>query len=135
MENFVKIDGITYYESQLRLMNEKQLNDLIKKCQKGIDEVEMKKQDYQNCNYDTANLDHYYEVINKFQAASVYLQSDIVLISRILKNKSNTVSICDKNDWYQEFFHTAARGLPRFLMQKLMKKTNSAVGYEIKHGE
>ena len=51
MENFVKIDGITYFESQLRLMNEGQLNHLIERCQKGIDEIAMKKTDYENCNY------------------------------------------------------------------------------------
>lgn len=134
MENFVIIEGEKYYESALRLMNEGQLNNLIKKCQAGIDEIAVKKADYEDKNYNSTDLDHYYEVIKKFNSASVYLQSDIVLISRILKAKSNNESICDRNDWFEEFFHITASKLSRRKMQKLIKITEDTLGYKINFG-
>lgn len=132
MENYVIIEGVKYTESTLRLMNEVQLNELIKKCQAGIDEIALKEEDYKNTNYDNSNMEHYYEVIRKFEAASVYLQSDIVLISKIIKTKANTESVCDRNNWFECFFSITSSVITKRKLKKIINETNKSLGYSIK---
>lgn len=131
MEKFIKIDNNFYYESELILMSTKQLNDLIKICQERIDEIEYKKNDYKITNYESKDMEHYTEVINKFETASIYFQSDIVLLSNIIKSKKNAMSICEKNDWYEEFFKVSQSVVSKRKLKKINNITNSKLGYSI----
>lgn len=131
-ERFVKLNGIIYYESQLELMSDNQLKALIKECQKGIEEIEAKSSDYRETNKDTDDIIHYQDVLNKFESASIYLQSDIVMIDKILKNRTTDSKIEKFSEkellWYKTYYEESKNSL---FWKRVRDKTNQRIGYEI----
>lgn len=134
-ERFIKVDGNVYYESELNMMSNGQLNSLIKECEKNIEEIDRKSNDYKLNNYDLSNLDHYQEVMAKFESASIYLQADIVLIDKILKQRKNAAHVEDDTseldyNWCKEFVKLAKNNLLKGKWQKLYNKTCEMTGYK-----
>lgn len=127
-ERFIKVDGKVYYESELNLMSSKQLKELIELCQRGIEDIEEKKADYKSNNTEPKNSDHFWEVIEKFESASIYLQSDIILISKILKKREPEN---DESEWYKEFYHTVSNNIAIWKVLRLKKITDEKVGFSI----
>lgn len=127
-ERFVKVDGEIYYESQLVMMSNNQLKELIEKCQQGIEDIADKKEDYKLHNTEAQNSEHFWEVINKFESASVYLQTDIILISKILKTREPEN---DPNEWYEEFYNIVSKNLPIWKKKKFADMTNESVGFKL----
>ena len=125
-EKFVKVDGEIYGESELQKMNSIQLNSLIIKCQQGIEEIEKKKSDYEKVNDGLEVDEHYRTVISKFNSASVYLQSDIVLITKVLRERDGFG--ITKENWLEEFFTVAKNNLPVWKFLKLKKITTEKIG-------
>lgn len=118
MEKFIKVMGQTFFESELRMMNEKQLKKLIEQCQLGIEEIDRKVADYK-LNGDMSDMDHFNKVIGNFNAASVYLQSDIVMINKIIKEKAGTTSVATTDDFYKKFYEVAKANLWKRTFAKL----------------
>ena len=129
-ERFVKVNGKTYMESELRDMNEKQLRDLIKECQMGIEEIERKSADYRANNYDINNIEHYNEVLAKFKSASIFLQSDIVLINNIIKDNEPSPLYKELN-WYRAYFETAKTVIFKSKHNKICEVASEKVGYSL----
>ena len=127
-EKFIKVGGNVYYESQLRLMSNKQLNDLIEECQDSIEDIAAKKDDYKKNNSEPINSDHFWEVINKFESASVYLQSDIILISKILKEREPENNPAD---WYEAFYKIASKNMSIWKLNKFRQMTDESVGFAL----
>lgn len=130
MERYVKVNGKVHTESELYEMNEKQLKDLIKECQEGIEEIERKSEDYKVHNYDESNIEHYNQVLAKFKSASIFLQSDIVLINNILKlNKPNPL-IMELN-WYKEYYKVINSCTLKCNQRKAEKIVTEKLGYSL----
>lgn len=136
-ERFVKLNGHVYYESQLQLMSDNQLRKLIKDCQDGIREIELKSDDYRINNKDTDDIIHYQDVLNKFESASIYLQSDIVMIDKILKDRAvkdnYTVTSFSEEEfkWYKTFYENAKNTLLNMSFKNVERKTTEALGYSL----
>lgn len=117
MEKFIKVMGQTFTQSELEMMNEKQLQKLIEQCQLGIEEIDRKVADYK-INGDMSDMDHFNEVVGRFNAAAVYLQSDIVLINKIIKSKIHLGDVVG-NDFYKKFYEVAKKNLWKRTFAKL----------------
>ena len=129
-ERFIKVNGRTYTESELCVMNEKELTDLIKECQNGIEEIERKSADYRANNYDVNNIEHYNEVLAKFKSASIFLQSDIVLINNILKSNEPS-PICKELNWYKAYFEITQNCITKRKHKKICEIASEKTGYDI----
>lgn len=129
MERYVKVDEILYYESELKLMNIKQLEDLIKRCQVGIDEIERKRQDYINNNYENPDIEHYEDVLKRFESASVFLQADIILITNIIKAKKHMMNAGNEIDWLRAFYNIVCEKSP--MAKSYIKHTDKEVGFSL----
>lgn len=136
-ERFVKLNGHVYYESQLQLMSDNQLRRLVKECLDGIKEIELKSNDYRETNKDTDDIIHYQDVLNKFESATIYLQSDIVMIDKILKERAAkdnyTVTYFSEEEfvWLKKFYENAKDTLLSMSFKTVTKKTVDALGYSI----
>ncbi|MCQ2086534.1 MAG: hypothetical protein MJZ37_00460 [Bacilli bacterium] len=131
-DKYVKIDDRIYYESQMELMSEKQLYALIDECKNGIKEIEIRKNDYKVKNYDVNNLEHYNKVLQKFDSASVYLQSDIVLINKIIKAK-RTAQLGNNEDWYKTFIRNTKSCITKRKFDKIVKETDASMGFKLNY--
>ncbi len=122
-EKYVKIDGRVYYESELKMMSDKQLNQLIDMCQLGIDEISQKKSNYldNDCNGD--DPEHSQAVLDKFDAVACYLQTDIVLINKIIKTRI----LEDDSDFYKVFYENAKISLWKRTFNKLEEITKEQI--------
>lgn len=132
-EKYVIINGATYYESQLNLMSDKQLKDLILKCQYGIEEIAAKKKDYQNVNFNNFDDEHFQEVLAKFDSASVYLQSDIVLLNNILKMREEDDTESNETIWYRKFYDVSTRMMSKRKWLKICNQVNEESGIELEN--
>ena len=130
MDRIVKVDGTVYTETELRGMTEAQLKALITKCQCGIEEIERKSVDYRINNYDEGNIEHYNQVLEKFKAASIYLQADIVLINNIIKEIQPTL-IEKELTWYKEYYNTVNSCIMRGKQKKVTEFVINKLGYAI----
>lgn len=127
-ERFIKIEGSTYFESELRLMSDDQLRELISDCQTGITDISRKMEDYRTTNINTDDPEHYEDVLKRFESASVYLQSDIVLLSNILKERKFKSNAVDYSEWYKVFFEVTKNSVLKGKLKKLMNDTNKITG-------
>lgn len=127
-ERFIKIEGSTYFESELRLMSDDQLRELISDCQTGITDISRKMEDYRATNINTDDPEHYEDVLKRFESASVYLQSDIVLLSNILKERKFKSNAVDYSEWYKVFFEVTKNSVLKGKLKKLMNDTNKITG-------
>lgn len=127
-EKFIKINDEVYYESQLRLMSNNQLKELIDMCQKSIEDIADKKEDYKLKNEEPLNSEHFWKVIKSFESASIYLQADIILLSKILKSREPEN---DENEWYKKFYSIACNNLPMWKVKGFREKTSKEVGFSI----
>lgn len=131
-ERFVKIGNNVYYESELNLMSDDQLKNIISRCQNGIDEISIKKADYELENKEFIDSEHCVSVLKKFSQASCYLQSDIVLIERILRNRKESYVDLDKElEWYKQFFKNTSNCILKSRFNNIVSVTNEICGYSL----
>ena len=130
-ERFVKLNDTVYYESTLRMLNEEQLKELIERCQAGIEETKKKLESFRNENYDENDIEHYEAVVKKFNSAIVYLESDIVLLEQIKRDKEffAVPENDNNNEWYREFFNQASASLFGHTFKKLVANTSITAGF------
>ena len=132
-EKYIKLNGKIYYESELRLMSDQQLNDLVIECQYGIDEITAKKLDYENVNSANKDDDHFIDVINKFETASVYLQSDIILINKIIKQRKLMNREINELDWYKKYYDITSRVMTKRKWIKTCKLVTEESGVALEN--
>lgn len=128
-ERFIKLNNVVYYESELRIMPDEQLKDLIQQCKQGIEEIQRKSDDYKMTNVYAEDQNHVKQTLEKFQSASVYLQSDILLINNILKERMLKSNYNDMSVWYKTFYNIAKTAIFRRRFNQIVKITNETVGF------
>jgi CRISPR/Cas system CMR subunit Cmr4 (Cas7 group RAMP superfamily) len=121
MEKYIKIKENVYYESELSLMPDFQLRSLIEDCKSCIKEIEFKKKDYKQTSATENSERHNEHVFNLFDKTICYLQSDIVLLTKILKSKK---TVNEESLWSNVFYQVAKQKLPNFLFKKLVAEAD-----------
>lgn len=128
-ERFVKVGNDVYYESALVKMSDEQLREIISRCQDGINQINIKKDDYELINKCNTDDPHYIEVMRTFNQASCYLQSDIVLIDRILKSRREQPS---EIEWYKCFVKNTFNCILRSRFRSIVDATNEQCGFSVR---
>ena len=124
-------DGeVIYTPKELQIMSKGELKQIKRELQNNIDEVGLKRADYNLKNQEKYGSKKYLEKINSYKKVITILKSQIVYVNKFIE-KCKRDEVQENEHWLYNFYMTTKKSIRKGKFNKIVKLTDECTQYHV----